>query len=130
MTPFKKVILFIHRWLGFISGLVVFVVSITGCIFCFQDEIQDVIHSYRKVEAQNQSYLDPSVLKATALKADPSAKANYIYYYGVDRPAAVLTSLGDEGLQYVYLDPYKGNILHAENPKSNFFIVVEYIHLY
>ncbi|HEY9533178.1 MAG TPA: PepSY domain-containing protein, partial [Mucilaginibacter sp.] len=40
MTPLKKTILFTHRWLGFISGLVVVIVSITGCLFVFQDEIQ------------------------------------------------------------------------------------------
>ncbi len=130
MTKFKKAIIFIHRWLGFISGLVVFIVSITGCIFCFQDEIQDAIHSYRKVEVQQKAYLNPSVLKATALQKYPGAMADYIYYYGKDRPAAVLADMGKDEYNYIYLDPYKGNILHAENPQSNFFTVVEYIHLY
>lgn len=130
MTRAKKTILFIHRWLGFISGLVVFIVSITGCIFCFQDEIQDAIHSYRKMEDVHKPYLQPSVLKAAALKKYPAAKVNYIYYYGADRPAAVLTDLGEAGLNYVYFDPYKGTLLHSENAQSNFFVVVEYIHLY
>jgi uncharacterized iron-regulated membrane protein len=130
MTRVKKTILFIHRWLGFISGLVVVTVSITGCLFCFQDEIQDAIHSYRKVEVQQKPYLDPSVLKANTLAKYPTAKISYIYYYGVDRPTAVLTDLGKDGLNYVYLDPYKGNILHVEDPQTNFFIIVEYIHLY
>ncbi|HTE01102.1 MAG TPA: PepSY-associated TM helix domain-containing protein [Mucilaginibacter sp.] len=130
MSTTKKVILFIHRWLGFISGLVVFIVSITGCIFCFQDEIQDAIHSYRKVEVQQTPYLEPSVLKAATLQKYPDATVNYIYYYGKDRPAIALTNLGKAGFNYVYFDPYKGNILHTENPQSNFFIIVEYIHLY
>src|ERR1700754_3718658 len=130
MSTTKKAILFIHRWLGFISGLVVFVVSITGCIFCFQDEIQDAIHSYRKVEVQQRPYIQPSVLKAAALQKYPNAAVNYIYYYGKDRPAIALTNLGKAGFSYVYFDPYKGNILHTENPQTNFFIIVEYIHLY
>lgn len=130
MTRLKKSILFIHRWLGFISGLVVVIVSITGCIFCFQDEIQDVIHSYRKVEILQQPYLAPSVLTQKALKDDPKAVVNYIYYYGKDRPAAVLASKGQKGLDYIYLNPYTGQVLHRENIQSNFFVVVEYIHLY
>ncbi|MCR8559499.1 PepSY domain-containing protein [Mucilaginibacter sp. BJC16-A38] len=130
MTPFKKAILFLHRWLGFITGLVVFIVSITGCIFCFQDEIQDAIHRYRKVEVQNKQYLAPSALKQTALKQHPGAKANYIYYYGKDRPAAVLVNHPKTGFKYVYINPYTGVIAHTEDPQSNFFIVVEYIHLY
>jgi uncharacterized iron-regulated membrane protein len=130
MTRFKKVILFCHRWLGFISGLVVFIVSITGCIFCFQDEIQDLIHDYRKVEVQYKPYLDPSVLKAEALKGRKGASATYMYYYGVNRPAVVLVNLPKDEMLYVYLNPYTGKITHTENPEKNFFIIVEYIHLY
>jgi uncharacterized iron-regulated membrane protein len=127
---FKKVILFIHRWLGFTSGLVVLIVSITGCIFCFQDEIQDALHSYRRVEVQQKSYMVPSVLKAIALKNHPGATASYTYYYGKDRPAVVITDLGKAALSDVFINPYNGNILHTENPLRNFFTVVEYIHLY
>jgi uncharacterized iron-regulated membrane protein len=130
MTPFKKTLLFIHRWLGFISGLVVFIVSITGCIFCFQDEIQDAVYSYRHVEVQNTPYIAPSQLKAEALKGRKGATASYIYYYGVDRPAGVLVSQPKTGLLYVYLNPYTGKIIHTESPTKNFFIIVEYIHLY
>jgi uncharacterized iron-regulated membrane protein len=127
---FKKTILFFHRWLGFISGLVVFIVSITGCIFCFQDEIQDAIHPYRTVTYQNRSYIAPSILKITALAKYKGAAANYIYYYGKTRPAAVLVSDKKQGLIYVYLNPYNGKILHTEGLKENFFVVVQYIHLY
>jgi len=127
---FKKTILFAHRWLGFISGLVVFIVSITGCIFCFQDEIQDAIHSYRKVEVQQRAYLSPSEIKSIALKDHPKATANYIYYYGKDRPAVVIANLDKDGLKYIYVNPYNGKILHSESVQSNFFVVVEYIHLY
>jgi len=126
----KRSILFLHRWLGFISGLVVFIVSITGCIFCFQDEIQDTIHSYRKVEVQEQAYLPPSAIKSIALKNYPKATANYIYYYGKDHPAVVIANLDKEGLKYIYVNPYDGKILHSESVQSNFFVVVEYIHLY
>jgi len=127
---FKKVILFIHRWLGFISGLVVFIVSITGCIFCFQDEIQDAIYSYRKVAIQNRPYIDPSALKTIALSKYPGATANYIYYFGNDRPAAVLANIPQKELTYIYLNPYTGQVLYTEGLKENFFTVVEYIHLY
>jgi len=107
----------------------VFIVSITGCIFCFQDEIQDALHSYRHVEAQNKPWLSPAVLKQIALKKYPAGAVNYIYYYGNNRPAAVLVST-KQGFQDIYLNPYTGLITHEENPLHNFFTVVEYIHLY
>ena len=127
---FKKAILFTHRWVGFTSGLVVFIVSITGCIFCFQDEIQDAIHSWRKVAVQNKAYAAPSVLKKTALAKYPGATANYIYYFGNNRPAAVLANTGPQDYTFVYLNPYNAAVLHTERAKDNFFTVVEEIHLY
>lgn len=130
MTPFKKVLLFCHRWLGFISGLVVFIVSITGCIFCFQDEIQDAIHSYRHVENTGKPYVQPSQLIAEVKKAYPKSSPDYIYYYGVERPAGVLASMGAEGFEYIFLNPYTGKITYHEKAQSNFFVIVEYLHLY
>jgi uncharacterized iron-regulated membrane protein len=127
---FKKVILFIHRWLGFISGLVVLIVSITGCIFCFQDEIQDALCPYRTVTEQNRPYVDPSVLKQTALKKYPGATASYIYYYGKSRPAAVLVAWPKGKFTNVYLNPYTAQITRTEIASKNFFTIVEYIHLY
>ncbi len=130
MTPTKKVILFCHRWLGFISGLVVFIVSITGCIFCFQDEIQDVLHNYRTVEAQGKAYLPPSQLVDIVKKNYPKVSPDYIYYYGETRPASVLANTGKDGYMYIYMNPYTGQVTHTETAQTNFFIVVEYIHLY
>jgi uncharacterized iron-regulated membrane protein len=130
MTPFKKVLLFCHRWLGFISGLVVFIVSITGCIFCFQDEIQDAVYDYRTVQNTGKPYVQPSQLINEVKKAYPKASPDFIYYYGAERPAGVLANTGKDGYLYVFLNPYTGQITHTESPQTNFFIIVEYIHLY
>lgn len=127
---FKKTILFIHRWLGFISGLVVVIVSITGCLFVFQDEIQDALYSYRKVEVQHKPYLLPSQLQHIALKQYPKAEAGTVAYFGEDRPAAVLMAVPKLGTHYIFINPYTGQFLHDENLARNFFIIVEYIHLY
>src|SRR6202012_3264157 len=103
---FKKVVLFIHRWLGFISGLVVVIVSITGCIFCFQDEIQDAVHNYRKVEVVQQPYLEPTAIKAIVLQQYSQSKVSYLYYWGKDRPAMAIVDQGKQGFEYVYINPY------------------------
>ncbi|MBD1385082.1 PepSY domain-containing protein [Mucilaginibacter rigui] len=130
MTPFKKVLLFCHRWLGFISGLVVFIVSITGCIFCFQDEIQDAIHHHRTVQNTGKPYVQPSQLINEVKKAYPGASSDFIYYYGAERPAAVYANLGKDIYELVYLNPYTGKITYHEKLQTNFFVIVEYIHLY
>lgn len=131
MTPVKKTLLFFHRWLGFISGLVVVIVSITGCLFAFQDEIQDALYAdYRKVEPQNKPYILPSQLTQIALKKYPAAKTTYYGYYGEDRPAVVGVAEPKLGTRYLYINPYNGKILFSQDISKNFFIIVEYIHLY
>ncbi|MCJ8208187.1 PepSY domain-containing protein [Mucilaginibacter sp. RS28] len=130
MTIFKRSILFLHRWLGFISGLVVFVVSLTGCLFCFQDEIQDALYDYRHVTIEPKPYLPPSAIKQKALRAFPGSSVNYIYYYGKDRPAGALANVPKKGYYTVLINPYNGKVLHSELLSGNFFVVVEYIHLY
>ncbi|MEN2414330.1 PepSY-associated TM helix domain-containing protein [Flavobacterium mesophilum] len=127
---FKTKIRFIHKWLGLISGLIVFIVCITGCIFCFHDEIKDITRKeWRLVEPQNKAFLLPSVLKEKALEVVPKNKVSMVAYYGKNRSAIVYTYSDTENL-YLYFNPYSGQYLKTENPKSDFFIIVEYIHLY
>ncbi|MBC9929229.1 PepSY-associated TM helix domain-containing protein [Chitinophaga qingshengii] len=42
--PLKKTILRIHSWLGLMSGLVVFILGITGCIYAFIDEVKPIAY--------------------------------------------------------------------------------------
>jgi uncharacterized iron-regulated membrane protein len=129
MTAFKRTLLFVHRWLGFISGLIVFIVSITGCIFCFQDEIQDAIHDYRTVPVSNAPFLKPSVLKAKGLEFLPKGKFAGLIYNGPGR-AALVGVTDSAGYHNLYTNPYTGKILADDLLQKNFFIIVEYIHLY
>lgn len=127
---FKTQIRFLHKWLGLISGLIVFIVCITGCIFCFHDEIKDITRKeWRLVEPENKSFILPSVLKERAKEIAPKNKASMVSYYGKNRAAIVYTYSDTENL-YLYFNPYTGKYLKTENPKTDFFIIVEYIHLY
>lgn len=127
---FKKKIRFIHKWLGLISGLIVFIVSITGCIFCFHDEIKDITRKeWRLVEPQNKPFLLPSVLQEKAKEIVPKHKQSMVSFYGNNRSAVVNTYSDTENL-YLYFNPYSGKHLKTENPENDFFIIVENIHMY
>lgn len=127
---FKKTIRSIHKWLGLTSGLIVFIVSITGCIFCFYDEIKDVTRSeYRFVEQENKPYIAPSVLKEKAAQKIKGATPVLVYYVAKNRSAAVYTT-GDAGHFWLFYNPYNGKYLATEDMSTDFFIIVEYIHLY
>ncbi|NIR64253.1 MAG: PepSY domain-containing protein, partial [Aliifodinibius sp.] len=60
----KKIIGKIHLWLGLATGLVVFVVAITGCIYCFEQEITSLYDDYKYVEPQEASFIPPSQAQA------------------------------------------------------------------
>ena len=38
----NNIITWLHLWLGLVSGIVVVIVSITGCLFVFQQEITNI----------------------------------------------------------------------------------------
>ncbi len=128
---FKKAIGKIHLWLGLTSGLVVFIVSITGCIYAFQVEIQDLTQSYRYVEIQNRPMLPPSTIKAIVAKAVPNKNIHSITY---ERPgrAAIATIYHFEPTYYylVYVNPYTGEVLKAKNMDEDFFRFILDGHFY
>ena len=41
----RKLIGKIHLWLGLASGLVVFILGVTGCILVFEEEIKSIVYS-------------------------------------------------------------------------------------
>ena len=126
---FKKTIRFLHKWLGLTSGLVVFIVSITGCIYCFHDEIKDLTREYRKVDIQNKPYILPSKLQQNASKLYPNATTDMVVFYGKDRPALVYATIKTVP-HHLYFNPYSGAFLHIENLEEDFFVIVEDLHMH
>jgi uncharacterized iron-regulated membrane protein len=128
----KKAIGKIHLWLGLTSGLVVFIVAITGCLYAFQEELQELTQSYRHVDKQDLPLLPPSELEAIALKELPGKKLHSaIYQKGGDR-AAIVTFYDFDPLYYylVYINPYDGQLLKVKNMERDFFYQVLQGHFY
>ena len=87
---FKKIIGKIHHWLGLSTGLVVFIIAITGCLYAFQAEIQDLTQPYRFVEPRQAAYLPPSVLKGIAEKQLPDKHLHAVEYGQPGKAAQVI----------------------------------------
>jgi uncharacterized iron-regulated membrane protein len=127
---FKKKIRFIHKWLGLTSGLIVFIVAITGCIFCFHDEIKDITRKeWRLVEVQDKPYVKPSILKEKAEALLPGADIVMVAYTGPNRTAAVYANRAEDWFFITY-NPYTGEHLMTENMAEDFFIIIQYLHMY
>ena len=119
---FKKLIGFLHLWLGLSSGLVVFIISLTGCIYAFKVEIENITQPYRFVQSENKPFLAPSVLRKSAEKELPDKHVHSVQYEGKGNAAQI--SFYNETPFYYYtafLNPYNGKVLHVKDMKSDFF---------
>ncbi len=129
LMTFRKAIGKLHLWLGLATGLIVLIVSLSGAVFVFQDELRDLTQPWRKVEVQARPMLRPSVLQATTRQAKPGFAASWTVYNGPDRSTAVYLSKGED-VYYAFLNPYTGQLLHVQNLRSDFFTIVQNLHMY
>lgn len=118
---------FLHLWLGLLSGIVVFIMAITGCIYVFQDEIRDVVYDWRHVEPQNKTFIAPSIIFDNIKKSFPDTEANMVVYQNTRRPSTVSVAINDIPHD-IYLNPYTGKIIHVQNLDTDFFLIVENLH--
>ncbi|HRN57366.1 MAG TPA: PepSY-associated TM helix domain-containing protein [Agriterribacter sp.] len=122
----KKLNAWLHLWLGLISGIIVLVVSITGCILVFEQEIKSLIYPWLHAEKTNgAAYLPPSKIHDEVQKAFPQNEVHSIWYHGEGRSAHL--SLGSDSL--VYVNPYSSEIL-AVVDHEDFFHFIRDGHLY
>lgn len=121
----------VHLWLGMSSGLVVFIVAVTGCIYAFEREIQDFTQSYRFVEPMNAVLLPPSTLKDVAVKEVPDKHVHAVLYPGEGKSAQVIFYAFDPEYYYiVYLNPYTAEVLKVKDMEKDFFHIVLDGHYY
>ena len=128
----RKVVGKLHLWLGFTSGLVVFIIAITGCIYAFQKEIQDLSQPFRFVEKQSREILPPSVLKAAAEAKLPGRHIHAVQYLGADRSAMVIYYNYEPDYYYylVYVNPYTAEVLKVIDMEADFFQFILDGHFY
>lgn len=126
----RKLISQLHLWLGLSSGLVVFVVAITGCLYAFQAEIQEFTQPYRRVAVQDQAVLPPSALREIADAELPGKHIHGILYRGPDRAAQAIYFEYKNYYDFVCLNPYTGEVLKVKDETADFFRIVLDGHFY
>ncbi|MEH6308436.1 PepSY-associated TM helix domain-containing protein [Olivibacter sp. CPCC 100613] len=137
----KKIVAFLHLWLGLLSGIIVFIVAITGCLFVFQQEISNLVHRDKfYVEVPKNAIVQPfSKLKETADKAlgksatfittyrAPDKAWEFMCYEAGDQNA--LTFFGSiNRYESVFVDPYTAKVTGYIDYTKDFFVIVKYIH--
>lgn len=104
---FSRVNAWLHLWLGLASGIVVFIMGITGCILVFQQEIKELTSPWLHVEAQSpDKVLPPSKIYTAVKKALPNKEVHGLWYNGLDKTIKVDV----ESDSLIYVNPYNGAI--------------------
>lgn len=143
MPSFKKIMLVTHRWLGLITGLVVLILSITGCIFVFHQEISEWVRSdlyYIEQDYHSKPHLPVQQLQKKAVRAlgierlpyglttykDPGRNWSALSYKYQGNSWTYFGSMAD--YRTAYINPYNGKIAGIHNEKKDFFQIVKGIH--
>jgi uncharacterized iron-regulated membrane protein len=106
-SRFSKVNAWLHLWLGLASGIIVFIMGITGCILVFEQEIKAMTSPWLNVEAQSaDKILPPSKIYALVKKALPEKDIHGLWYNGLDKTIKV----DIESDSLIYVNPYTGKI--------------------
>lgn len=139
----KKFIRQIHLWLGLASGLIVFIIGVTGCLLVFENELKNIFYKERTNVAilQNSKKLPIAELKKIVDKVVPEKyPLNSVIVPNKEGKSYVFRSRykDDNALTYfgqmeyyhqIYINPYNGKILKNENGEFEFFHFVTWLHI-
>lgn len=118
----KKNILWLHKILGLITGVVVFIVAITGCCWAFKEEIESLYLSDYTVQIQNKPILTPNQVKTIGESIFPNNNIHgSVFNNGNKAIEIIFYDAEPEFYQSVFLNPYTGDVLHIEDQLSGFF---------
>lgn len=118
----KKINAWLHLWLGLASGIVVFIVSITGCVLVFEQELKPLTQPWLNAERPAEAaYLPPSTIYHKVKAQFPDKKVSGIWYYGHERTAKV--SMDSDSL--VYVNPYTAEITGIVDHEDFFHLMLE-----
>ncbi|SEI80327.1 Uncharacterized iron-regulated membrane protein [Dyadobacter sp. SG02] len=132
---FKKIASQLHLWLGVSSGLVVFIVALTGSILVFEDELEPVIYAkFHLVEApKDQSPLPLDNLRAAVASAYPKQRITRIAIEPyADRTIifGLVKGKKEKDVLSVAVNPYTAEITGTRHENESFFHIVLQLHRY
>lgn len=124
----KKIIAWLHLWLGLITGIIVIVLSITGCVLVFEQEIKNLSSPWLHVEKPDDGVvLPPSELYRAVEKVIPNRKLNSIWYHGAERTASFNTNSDS----LIYVNPYTAEVVAIVDDEDFFHFIEEgHFHLW
>ncbi|WP_026715486.1 PepSY-associated TM helix domain-containing protein [Flavobacterium daejeonense] len=126
----KKSIGKIHLWLGLSSGLVVFIVALTGSILVFEEEINTLIHpEFYKVKTVEKSRIPIDCAVKTLKKEYATDSIIRIYTFNDPKRTVLIMGKNTNGnILFFAINPYTGKIISSIEQKKHFFSITNKLH--
>ena len=127
MKKLKQIFGQIHLWLGLVSGLVVVVVSLTGCLYVFEEEARDIFQrKYFYVENPVGVRKNLMEISGAIKQQFPKEKITQIRFKS-DANAAYLYHMKSK--KAISINPYTLQIQGVRDLEADFFAFILDIHL-
>ncbi len=116
----KKITGWLHLWLGLISGIIVFIVSLTGCIHVFHEEILKVFPRPKQaveeftIPANGRPLLMPSEIVRRVEKQQHGNNVKiqpFMMRYLREKGSILLSGETEKDRTWYTVDPYTGEVL-------------------
>ncbi|MFG0590041.1 PepSY-associated TM helix domain-containing protein [Myroides odoratimimus] len=131
-NAFRKLMNDLHLWLGIASSLILFVVCLTGTIYTFKSEIQQMLApDMYKLTVVKSEVIPIDAMKAFVESTYQGKVQRVSINYKKDAPYVFSVGFKDKDKknETVYLNPYTNEIVGAgRGPADEFFMTVFKLH--
>lgn len=114
-----------HLWIGIASGIPVIIISLTGCLLVYEQELtENVLYGawwHITPPAAEAKVLPPSEIYTRVTAQVPAYKFHRFWYYGDNAPIKISPDNSDS---LIYVNPYSGKVL-AEVDHENIFDFIQ-----
>lgn len=122
----RKIINKIHLILGLTSGIVVFIVSLTGCLYVFEEEIRNITQAkYLYVIPESKEKIGVNKVIDTVEKLFPREKITQVRWKTAPESTIMVRTKSNK---MISIHPYSGEIIGTRDMETDFLNVVEHIH--
>jgi len=138
----KTILISIHLWVGVLSGLVVIILGLTGCVLTFVDEIRPLVYRDRmEVASTKETQLSLQIMlqnarniwgknkPVSALEIQNSPNKTFHFRaYQEDSNEGIWYWNEKKYYESLFMDPYTGKLVFHEQSEFEFFRVILYLH--
>jgi uncharacterized iron-regulated membrane protein len=133
LQKMKEIAAKLHLILGLVSGLIVFIVSLTGAIYVFEQEWRELTQSkYLYVSRENTSEAPLSTIEASVALHFPNEKVTNIRvqrHFDTSAEWTHAVVVNTKRKLAISLNPYSATVIGVRNMNTDLMAVTQQIHI-